>query len=45
MMLCYLANSLTLRSAICIQPLTPEQINSYFEQAGEHLSVLKTVLQ
>lgn len=40
-----LTERLTLRSAICIQPLTPEQINSYFEQAGEQLSALKTVLQ
>ena len=40
-----LTERLRLRSAICIQPLTPEQINSYFEQAGEQLSALKTVLQ
>jgi hypothetical protein len=36
---------LKLRSAICIQPLTPKQINSYFEQVGEPLSALKKVLQ
>jgi NACHT domain len=40
-----LADRLALRSAIRIQPLTPGQINSYFEQAGEPLSALKTVLQ
>jgi hypothetical protein len=40
-----LTSRLTLRSAICIQPLNPEQINFYFEQAGEQLSALKTVLQ
>jgi DNA polymerase III delta prime subunit len=39
-----LADRLTLRSAICIQALTPGQINSYFELAGEHLSALKNVL-
>ncbi|MGH2415439.1 MAG: NACHT domain-containing protein [Microcystaceae cyanobacterium] len=40
-----LTDRLRLRSAICIQPLTPEQVKSYFEQAGEQLSALKTVLQ
>ena len=40
-----LTERLTLRSAICIQPLTPEQINSYFKQAGEQLSALKTILR
>jgi NACHT domain len=39
-----LTDRLTLRSAICIQPLTSEQINFYFDQAGEQLSTLKAVL-
>jgi hypothetical protein len=40
-----LTNRLTLRSAICIKPLTFEQINFYLEQAENHLVALKTVLQ
>ncbi|HIK17392.1 MAG TPA: NACHT domain-containing protein [Leptolyngbyaceae cyanobacterium M33_DOE_097] len=39
-----LADRLMLRSAVCIQPLTPEQIDHYFDQAGEQLSALKTAL-
>jgi predicted NACHT family NTPase len=39
-----LAEPLTLRSAICIQPLTSRQINSFFEQAGMQLSTLKIIL-
>jgi predicted NACHT family NTPase len=39
-----LKDRLTLRSAICIQPLTPKQVNNYFDQAGEQLSSLKIVL-
>jgi hypothetical protein len=40
-----LTDRLTLRSAICIKPLTVEQIDFYFEQAGDHLVALKIVLQ
>jgi hypothetical protein len=39
-----LNNRLTLRSAICIQPLTSQQVNSYFDRAGEQLSALKIIL-
>jgi hypothetical protein len=39
-----LNDRLTLRSAICIQPLTFQQVNSYFDLAGEQLSALKAVL-
>jgi hypothetical protein len=39
-----LNNQLTLRNAICIQPLTSQQVDSYFDQAGDQLSALKTVL-
>lgn len=39
-----LTEQLTLRSAICIQPLNPGQINHYFVRAGEQLSALKAVL-
>jgi hypothetical protein len=39
-----LKDRLTLRSAICIQPLTPQQANDYFDRAGNQLSALKTVL-
>lgn len=39
-----LAEQLRLRSAVCIQPLTPEQIEKYFEQTGEQLRSLKIVL-
>jgi DNA polymerase III delta prime subunit len=40
-----LADRLILRSAICIQPLTSEQIDQYFEQAGKQLESLKEVLR
>jgi hypothetical protein len=40
-----LKDRLILRSAVCIQPLTLDQINFYFDQAGEQLCTLKTVLQ
>jgi DNA polymerase III delta prime subunit len=40
-----LAERLMLRSAICIQPLTSDQIDQYFEQAGEQLESLKEVLR
>ena len=39
-----LSDRLILRSAICIQPLTSEQIDRFFEQAGEQLKSLKTLL-
>jgi NACHT domain len=39
-----LQDKLTLRGAICIQPLTVAQIDLYFEQAGDRLSALKAVL-
>jgi NACHT domain len=39
-----LQDRLTLRSAICLQPLTAAQIDRYFEQAGDRLSALKAVL-
>jgi NACHT domain len=40
-----LSSRLTLRSVICIQPLTSKQVNTYFELAGERLSALKAVVQ
>jgi len=40
-----LTEKLTLRSAICIQPLTNEQVNTYFAQIGERLNALRTGLQ
>ena len=39
-----LTEQLMLRNAICVQPLTNDQINHYFYQAGEQLNALKTVL-
>jgi hypothetical protein len=39
-----LKDRLTLRSAICIQPLTLKQVNNYFARAGKQLSALKIVL-
>ncbi len=39
-----LTDRLTLRSAICLQPLTLQQVDEYFDRAGEQLSALKTVL-
>jgi hypothetical protein len=39
-----LNDRLTLRSAICIQPLTIQQVNEYFDRAGDQLSALKAVL-
>ncbi|MBD2777590.1 NACHT domain-containing protein [Iningainema tapete] len=37
--------SLTLQKAICIQSLTPEQINQYLDRADEQLKALKTLLE
>jgi NACHT domain len=39
-----LTDRLMLRSAVCIQPLTLQQVNNYFDQAGEQLSALKMIL-
>ncbi|HEY9695833.1 MAG TPA: NACHT domain-containing protein [Trichocoleus sp.] len=39
-----LTERLTLRSAICIQPLTLQQIDQYFAQAGQQLSALRNAL-
>ena len=39
-----LKDRLALRSAICIQPLTDQQVNLYFDQAGNQLSSLQAVL-
>jgi GTPase SAR1 family protein len=40
-----LSGRLTLRSAICIQPLTHAQIEQYLNCSGEQLATLQTVLQ
>jgi hypothetical protein len=40
-----LSTRLKLQGAICIQSLTPEQINQYLEKAGEQLQAVKTLLQ
>ena len=40
-----LSNRLQVRGAICVQPLTSEQINQYLDQAGEQLQGVKTLLQ
>lgn len=40
-----LATKLRLRSAICLQPLTPEQIDRYFKAAGPSLDPLRLALQ
>lgn len=40
-----LSNRLQLRGAICVQPLTSEQINQYLDNAGEQLQGVKTLLQ
>ena len=39
-----LSERLRLRSAIYVQPLTPEQVDDYLAQAGEQLAALRTVL-
>ncbi|MEN8443649.1 MAG: NACHT domain-containing protein, partial [Cyanobacteria bacterium J06555_13] len=39
-----LSEQLRLRSAIYVQPLTPQQVDQYLEQVGEQLTVLRTVL-
>lgn len=39
-----LANKLSLRSAIYVQPLTPQQINEYLEQGGESLVALGSII-
>jgi Cdc6-like AAA superfamily ATPase len=40
-----LADRLKLRSAICIQPLTTEQVNQFLQNAGDALAGLNTLLQ
>lgn len=40
-----LSARLTLRGAICIQSLTPKQINQYLDRGGEQLKAVKTLLQ
>lgn len=40
-----LSERLELRSAICIQPLTSEQVYQYLDEAGDQLTGLKTLLQ
>jgi DNA polymerase III delta prime subunit len=40
-----LATKLRLRSAICLQPLTPAQIDRYFQAAGASLDPLRQALQ
>ncbi len=40
-----LSERLKLSSAICIQPLTPEQVYEYLDEAGNQLIHLKTLLQ
>ncbi|WP_051319756.1 MULTISPECIES: NACHT domain-containing protein [Planktothrix] len=40
-----LSNRLQVRGAICVQPLTSEQVNQYLDQAGEQLQGVKTLLQ
>ena len=40
-----LSERLKLQSAICIQPLTSEQIYQYLEQADEQFTALKTLLE
>ncbi|MFB2836611.1 NACHT domain-containing protein [Floridanema evergladense] len=40
-----LSERLKLRSAICIQPLTSEQVFQYLDEAGDKLAGLRTLLQ
>lgn len=40
-----LTTKLRLRSAICLQPLTPAQIDRYFQAAGTSLDPLRSALQ
>jgi hypothetical protein len=40
-----LKERLRLRSAICLQPLTPAQIDAYFERAGAGLENLRTAMR
>lgn len=40
-----LSERLKLRSAICIQPLTSEQVSQYLDEAGDQLAGLRTLLQ
>ncbi len=40
-----LRERLRLRSAICLQPLTPGQVDAYFERAGPGLENLRTMMR
>ncbi|CAD0232185.1 conserved membrane hypothetical protein [Planktothrix agardhii] len=40
-----LSNRLQVRGAICVQPLTSEQVNQYLDNAGKQLQGVKTLLQ
>jgi hypothetical protein len=40
-----LSNRLRLRGAICIRPLTSEQVNQYLDAASEQLQAVKTLLE
>lgn len=40
-----LSNRLQLRGAICVQPLTSEQIHQYLDNAGSQLQSVQTLLQ
>lgn len=40
-----LSDRLKLRSAICIQPLTTEQVDQFLQNAGDSLAGLRTLLQ
>lgn len=40
-----LSSRLKLRGAICVQPLTSEQVNQYLDKAGSQLQGVRTLLQ
>jgi len=40
-----LSSCLKLRGAICVQPLTSEQVNQYLDKAGSQLQGVRTLLQ
>jgi len=40
-----LSTRLQLRGAICIQSLTPEQVNQYLDEAGKRMEAVKSLLQ
>ncbi|XPM55509.2 MAG: NACHT domain-containing protein [Leptolyngbya sp. IPPAS B-1204] len=41
----HLSDRLKLRSAVCIQPLTTEQVNQFLQNVGDSLAGLRTLLQ